>query len=347
MNLRIKYHDNLKFMAFIMVICIHVVATYLYGGVPIKTFSGMFLNIINSISRVCIPIFFMVSGVFLYNKKEIEFKKFYINKFINIIVPFLLIATFTFVIENRYNLNFIVLKEFIKSILQQTYTFHFWYVYALIQILLLSPFLSKIVHSSSKEELIILIFILFLGTCFINSIDDLILLLKKSLHMELFPNIFGYIGYTFLGYYLANNDITKKQYNSILIIGFLSLIYTIGCTFYISDYLTFETFNKYNTVNVLLSSIAIFLLFKKIFNKQYFFTGFTKFTYFGYLVHMLFLNFFVYRFNLINPVTGFVSIVINVIMGVMCTATASLCFGYLYYVFDDKIKSITKYKQKN
>lgn len=340
MESRIKYHDNLKFLAFIMVICIHAASAYLLGGVPIKTFSGMFLNIADSFSRACIPIFFMVAGVFLYKNKEINLKKFYINKFVNIIIPFILIATVTFIIENRYNLNFIVLKDFVRNMLQQTYSFHFWYVYALIQILLLAPFLRKIIHTSSKAEILILIIILFLGTCFINSANGLLILFKKSLQMELFPDIFGYIGYTFLGYFLANNDISEKHYNLFIIFGLLSLIYTVLCTFYTSDFAPITTFYKYNTVNILLQSIAIFLIFKKLFNKKYFFTGLVKFTYFGYLVHMLFFNFFINRINLLNPINGLVSIVVNVIMIILCTMVASICFGYLYYLIDNKIKKM-------
>ncbi len=341
---RTKYYDNLKFIAFFMVIFIHAGAKYLYdGGVPIQTFSGMFVNIIYSFSRPCVPIFFMVSGALLYKSKDINIKKFYKNKFFNIILPFLIVASLTFVIDTRYNLNFASIIDFIKKILEQNYTYHFWYVYSLIQILLLAPLLKKVVDKSNKKEFLIYIFVLLLGTCFITSIDDFFILFHKTLNMKLLPNIFCYIGYTFLGYYLANNDLSKKSFNLILILALLSIIYTIFGTFYISSFASFETFYKYDTVNVLFPSIAMFILFKKYFDKKYFFTGFANFTYYGYLIHILILNFFVNKLNAFNPVTGFKSLAINLLIAVICTGIFALCFGYLYYVIDNKIKKRTKH----
>ncbi len=340
MTTRIKYYDNLKFIAFIMVIVIHVGSRYLYdGGVPMQTFSGTFINILYAFSRPCVPIFFMVSGALLYKGKDINIKAFYKNKFFNIVLPFLIVATFTFVVDNRVNLNFTSVKDFIKRILEENYTFHFWYIYSLIQVLLLAPFLKKIVDRSNKRELLIFISVLLLGTCLVASIDDVFVLLHKSLEMKLFPNIFCYIGYTILGYYLANNDLSKKQVNWVFALSLVSIIYTVLCTFYISPFADFETFYKYDSINVMFPSIAMFIIFKKHFDKKYFFTGFANFTYYGYLVHILILNFFVDRLNASNPVTGFKPLAINILIAVICTGIFALCFGYLYHIVDSKIKN--------
>jgi len=339
MTSRIKYYDNLKFIAFIMVIVIHVGSRYLYdGGVSVESAAGTFINISYCLSRACVPIFFMVTGALLYKNKDISIKKFYKNKFFNIVLPFLIIASFTFLVDNWHDINFISITDFVRKILEENYTFHFWYVYSLIQILLLAPFLKKIVDKCNKKELLILIFVLFLGTCLVTSIDDIFILFHNSLNMKLFPNIFCYIGYTFLGHYLASNDISKKHFNLFLILSLISMIYMGLCTYYISEYANFETFYSYTTINVLFPSITMFLIFKKFFNKKFFYTGLTKFTYYSYLIHILILNLFVDKLNVSNPIEGFKSVFINTTVAIICTAIFSLLFGYLYYIIDGKIR---------
>ena len=339
MTTRIKYYDNLKFIAFIMVIVIHVGSRYLYdGNVSIGSATGTFINISYCLSRACVPIFFMVSGALIYKGKDINIKNFYKNKFFNIVIPFLVIATFTFLIDSRNDINFVSINDFIRSMLEEKYTFHFWYIYSLIQILLLAPFLKMVVQKCSKKEFLTLIIVLFAGTCLVTSIDDIFLLFRDSLDMKLFPNIFCYIGYTYLGHYLASNEISKKNYNIFLILSLISMIYMGLCTYYISKYANFEIFYRYTTLNVLFPSISMFLIFKKFFNKEFFYTKLTKFTYYSYLVHILILNFFVDKLNLYNPVEGFKAVFINIIVATIFTAIFSLLFGYLYYFLTNMIK---------
>jgi surface polysaccharide O-acyltransferase-like enzyme len=340
MTTRIKYYDNLKFIAFIMVIVIHVGSRYLYdGNVSIESAAGTFINISYCLSRACVPIFFMVSGALIYKGKDINIKNFYKNKFFNIVIPFLVIATFTFLIDSRNDINFVSINDFVRKILEERYTFHFWYIYSLIQILLLAPFLKKIVERCSKKEFLTLIIVLFAGTCLVASIDDVFLLFHDNLDMKLFPNIFCYIGYTYLGHYLSSNEISKKNYNLLLILSLISMIYMGLCTYYISEYANFEIFYKYTTINVLFPSISMFLIFKKFFNKEFFYTKLTKFTYYSYLIHILILDFFVDNLNLYNPVVGFKSVFINIIVATICTAIFSLLFGYLYYFLNNVIKN--------
>lgn len=339
MTTRIKYYDNLKFIAFIMVIVIHVGSRYLYdGSISVESASGTFINLSYCLSRACVPIFFMVSGAILYKSKDISIKSFYKNKFFNIVIPFLIIASLTFLIDNRNTIDFISIEDFVRRILEQNYTFHFWYIYSLIQILILAPFLKKIVDKCNKKELLILITILFLGTSLLASIDDIFVLFHDNLDMKLFPNIFCYIGYTFLGHYLSSNDISKKNFNLFLFLSLISMIYMGVCTYYISGYADFEIFYKYTTINVLFPSITMFLIFKKFFNKKFFYTGLTKFTYYSYLIHILILNFFVDKLNAFNPIQGFKSVFINITVAIICTAIFSLLFGYFYYFLDSKIR---------
>jgi len=282
----------------------------------------------------------MVSGALLYKSKNIDIKNFYKNKFFNIVIPFLIIASFTFLIDNRNDINFALIKDFVRRILEQNYTFHYWYIYSLIQILILAPFLKKIVEKCNKKELLILIIVLFAGTCLIASIDDIFILFNDNLDMKLFPNIFCYIGYTFLGHYLSSNDISEKNFNIFLILSLISMIYMGVCTYYIARFADFEIFYKYTTINVLFPSITMFLIFKKFFNKKFFYTGLTKFTYYSYLVHILILNFFVDKINVYNPIEGFKSVAINIIIATICTAIFSILFGYIYYFLDSKIKGV-------
>ena len=88
--------DILKCIAIIMVIFIHIVASELYRYGEISGNRWMTANIIDSFSRMCVPIFVMVSGFFLLRKDE-DVKVFFKKRFVKIIPKFFIYSVVFFI----------------------------------------------------------------------------------------------------------------------------------------------------------------------------------------------------------------------------------------------------------
>ena len=67
---RIYYMDYLRTIAIIGVLSIHAAAPYvaMYQKVDFSMWEAVIIH--NSLSRWCVPIFFMISGALLLGKKE-------------------------------------------------------------------------------------------------------------------------------------------------------------------------------------------------------------------------------------------------------------------------------------
>lgn len=86
---RIDYFDFLKGISIISVIIIHIAYFFQWMN-PYN--NDLFINILNNLLRFTIPVFFICSGVLLasFDNSKIKLSKYYYNKFIRIIVPYLI-----------------------------------------------------------------------------------------------------------------------------------------------------------------------------------------------------------------------------------------------------------------
>ena len=144
--MRKEKYDNinlLKFIATICVILIHVVSGDLYKYGTVSNSDWNIANAINSISRICVPVFLMVSGALLLSKDE-SIEDFFKKRFLRIIPKFLLFSIFYYLIDVYYLHHQV--HNFIVSLLQGEVFYHLWYVYMILGIYLLAPFLRKFIH---------------------------------------------------------------------------------------------------------------------------------------------------------------------------------------------------------
>ena len=85
-NKRVYYLDILRVIACLSVIMIHVTANYLYTNFGSVNF--VISNIINSLSRIGVPLFVMISGSLLLNSEYTLSKQKLINRIIKMIFEY-------------------------------------------------------------------------------------------------------------------------------------------------------------------------------------------------------------------------------------------------------------------
>lgn len=310
---RLLYLDWLRIFATVAVVTIHVTA----GVVTINLFSGQTQwlsgNLFETISRWCVPMFVMVSGALLLNdEREYTYKNFLVKRVSKVFIPLLgwsIIYYSYFVYQGHYAFS---VKNFIKRFSTGDIYVHFWFIYMILGLYLITPLLKILVKNATKKDVkyFLLLWI------YISVIAKLMrYLIGFSFNVELHFTT-NYVGYYILGYYLFKYEITRKWRTVIYASGFLGLFATFFLTYIATrraDGVLQEFWYEYLSPNVLLVAVGLFVFFKyspigksaelsfipKVINN----------TSFGvYLVHMLVINILVTKFTIIwfdfHPILG-------------------------------------------
>lgn len=251
--------DFLRIVATLAVIIIHVEAPIWYTNS--FDFAWWTSNLFDAISRWCVPIFFMLSGMFLLKPNNTEnIKTFIIKRFSKVLIPFLVFALvyklWDFIIANQ-TLTF---KSLIKDLITGNIEFHFWFIYVILTLYLLTPILRKITSDREITRYFLVIWFIFvLSERYLEFFHNI----KIALNIQYFT---GYVGYFLIGYYLKDITLTKKQ-KYIALITFVLSVFVTAFGHYILNIGQSQRntyFTGYLTINVMLMSISIFLLFTNI-----------------------------------------------------------------------------------
>lgn len=248
--------DYLRSMSMIMVILIHVANIYSRDFDIISNTSFLFSLIYNTISRISVPLFFMISGALLLDRK---FDK---DKYLKRIYKYLLLIVAWDIIYLLWEYFFLgITYDNLFLLLIKPYRAHLWFLYTIFIIYLLQPFIKLFLDKLSRNFKIFF-FILWL------------ILSTLSMYNSLISGgftIFSDIGYFVIGKYLY--DFLKKQdltkYNFIIIIMF---IFSVAASIFLNYKASlqfnmfYNMFFAYRTPYIILSSFLIFILFYNLFH---------------------------------------------------------------------------------
>jgi len=252
--------DILKSIAVTLVIMIHVVSGELdlFGkGISMKNW--MIANILDTLSRMCVPLFVMVSGYLLLRKDEsvgIFFKK----RFIRIIPKFLIYSMIYYVfkvsfLHKPYPIN----ENFLTLLLKGNIFYHFWYIYMILGLYTITPFLRRVVRDIHKSYIIYFIYI-WTGFMVIIPFFEFIFKTKFMIYSPLGQ----YIGYFLIGYLIAEKP---PKINKITL--FSGYLISFGISVWVTYFYTvkegkfIDFFYNYHSIAVFLQSVLFFTLIMK------------------------------------------------------------------------------------
>ncbi len=264
----IVYFDILKILATFCVILIHITNRSWDSNAP-KTLEWFVCSIGNGIARWCVPIFVMISGA-CFLDKEITPKKLHSKYILKIFTTLVFWSTAYAILD--------VAKGYpIKDIWVQIICghYHLWFLYMLIGLYIIIPFVSLIARSKSLSRYFLIIAFVF--TFFIPTILAIIASISSGLSNTIiavmnkidFHFTLGYVAYYIIGYYLCKNDISKKIRIIIYILSGIGFIGAIGISFFSSVFHT-PLYDEYFSLFVLFESIGVFVLFKYTLGKKNF-----------------------------------------------------------------------------
>lgn len=132
---RIHWIDNLRALACMMVIMIHTTTFYVTQGLEVGEYNWLLANVLNSASRVAVPLFFMISGFLFFGHRPAGKKQ--LLRMACCLLFYSLVALLYMAL-----LTPISALGALGSLLQKPAFYHLWFFYAVMVIYLLSPLIQ-------------------------------------------------------------------------------------------------------------------------------------------------------------------------------------------------------------
>ncbi len=300
--------EFIRIFAIIMVLSIHVANVYIrsFGEVSDNYFLGAV--VFSSIARVCVPLFFMIGGIFSVGR-EYNRKKYWqrIAKFVLLLIVWSIIYYLT---KNGFhfkNINKVIVNSFYNADMTSR---HLWYMYPLIGIYIALPFIQNMCKNMNREleNLFLALWFCLSGLSFIylplsNAISGISH--KISYPVPLINSAY-YLGYFIAGYIIYNRfknvKLSRRQSLGCVAAYILSTALTTFLTYFVTikNGKYFDEATWYKGALVIIASFALFILvvtnedkFKALWIGKI-----SKHTLGVYLIHMVPLNIIKHFFDL-------------------------------------------------
>lgn len=306
--------DLIRVLACYLVMQTHVGELYYIGenGEFLSHEKNIWPAIFNSLSRVCVPLFIMISGYLLLPMKT-DYKTFLKRRFTRISSPFFIFCVFYdiyFYIIGKIELSDMFLNIPKIFINYGTEIGHLWYIYMIMGIYLYIPIISPWIRTAEKSHFYYYFIIWF------------ITLFSKYIHLK-FPEIWGEcywnntstfqsfignFGYAILGAFIK----LHLQENNFYIFSIFCYILGSGGTMFGFLYKRHEVDKvedveiswNFNNVNVAVATFGVFMILRKIeCNNEkvsWIINDIALKSYGMYLIHIFFLFLFKYIFDITN-----------------------------------------------
>lgn len=265
--------DIIRIFAFIFIVMLHTLNRQ-YG---LNIWMGGY-----AVISIGVNLFIMISGYLLLDKSE-PVKDFFRKRFLNILPLFLVFNIIYYYLSKMSLIRNLEGEMFIVP--------HFWYIYMILGMYLLTPWLRKVLAHAEKETIYVIV-LWFLS----NILNPYLKYFNlRDIPFSNFP-ISGFIGYYLLGYYFKKyRDRLKKvpfiYIAAVYVTGFLISVLTVKYILSTTGKREISFFDK-NSLGTFLMSVSFFVFWLKFeFKKR---NRIVKIiadsTYFAFLVHLIVLD---------------------------------------------------------
>lgn len=254
------YIEQLRILAIFAVVAIHCYGNYFNNSSIYGTRTWWAANLLNSLSRWSVPMFFMISGMLLLgSKKQESILEFMKKKMSKVLLPFFVWSVVYYVARGLVGDGIVSVGDFFQKLFQQNISYHLWFVYTLLNIYLLVPILKKMVAACQTKDIGYLWGILFLTTTMRPFINKFFGLYTSAF----FPLFDGYLGWFIFGYVINQIDFKKGWRILFYLLGMGGVIMSLWGSYAFSSQEQIDTFfNLGFQLNSYLVASALFLFFK-------------------------------------------------------------------------------------
>ena len=301
--------DILRIFAFVFIVMLHTLNRQYGLAVWMSGYA---------VISIGVNLFIMISGYLLLDRTE-TVKEFFRKRFFSILPLFII---FNIIYIYFYNHSFITIKKISAP--------HFWYIYMILGLYLLTPWLRKVLQYAEKETFYVVV-LWFL--C--NVLNPYMQFFRfPKIPFSHFP-ITGFIGYYILGYYLKKYRYKLEKIPFICVIG----VYITGFLISVlsTKYVLVTTGNRIsdffdkNSLGTFFMSISFFIFWIKFNfkNRNKVIRMISDSTYFAYLIHIIILH-YVIKISDEMIFKSVATIIISIITGIL--------YNYIKKILDEFYK---------
>ena len=265
---RLAYADLLRCTAMLAVIVVHITGGALEAS-PVGTPDFMVLNVYDGLTHWCVPVFVMLSGMFLLDPKHsLPPSKLFFGHMLRIAAALAVWGTAYALVERVqvHGLSWESVRAALYQVLLGKTCFHLWFLYMLLGLYLVTPVLRAFVRGAGRGDfhwffLLVFVFTFLLPTLLRLRPSQTVSLYQSYLNIKL---VLGYVGYYVLGYYLKEYTLSRPAEYLIYLLGIAGAAVTVGGTAWLSQQrgALAQTFYNYDSPNIALMSTAVFVLFR-------------------------------------------------------------------------------------
>jgi surface polysaccharide O-acyltransferase-like enzyme len=267
--------DILRVIACYMVVQIHTGEFYYIGdaGNVLNTADANCVGWYNSLCRICVPLFVIISGFFLFpvNDTRLFFKK----RFSRVAIPFVLwciLYAFYYYFTGAANINTTLVNILHIPINYGVDIGHLWFVYMLLGLYLFAPILSPWIQTASKKgmELYLILWGVAFTIPYIHLIFPEIWGEAFWNHTPMLYYFSGFLGYVVLANYIKRFYMQPRPWNYTLGIALIVVGYAITAFGFLHRLPTEKYVNtleltwSFETINVAMMAAGVFLMIKNI-----------------------------------------------------------------------------------
>ncbi|MEY8258622.1 acyltransferase [Erysipelotrichaceae bacterium 66-17] len=267
----------MRIIACFFVIFNHLPGYSLYGitDSPLKSWVYM---IPTMITRINVPIFFMISGTLLLTDKQESYKKIIQKRFMRIIYALALFTLILYLVsigQHQVKWSF---SQYLWYLFAEPIDIGgraYWYLYCYLGFLLLLPILRRITKGMTKADFILLLSVHFFFSSLIpivniiltsHGIDNIVISphFSEALDLALDKVMF----YPLIGYYIDHSIDLKntkpKQIILLCLFGIAGIVVSNICTYYEGTHGDMIFTQNYVSLFDYISTICVFILIKYI-----------------------------------------------------------------------------------
>ena len=213
MQQKINWIDNLRGIACMMVVMIHTTSWYITNANVVTPFSWDLSNVLNSASRVSVPLFFMISGYLFFGERSAQQRH-----FVRIGLCLLFYSVIALIYMKLFTPISVGLS--LRYLFQKPVFYHLWFFFAIIVIYLLSP----LIQVKKTSAMVVLGVMVLLGVIANpNTVPQTIGNMKwLPINLYIRGDTFYYVLYGLLGRAVGMLD-TQKGWISGLAAGLFAL----------------------------------------------------------------------------------------------------------------------------
>lgn len=162
---RIVYLDFLRCFAILLVIVLHSIANTIVNPAFYQLPSWYLCMAVDPFDRAAVPLFFMISGALLLNRSGTErVGAFYRHNLPKLLVPLAAWSVIYYFFYGAREGRTLSLTEFLGQLLGQGVSFHMWFIYSLLGLYLLCPFLKRVTDQCTVGQLAALLGVILFPT---------------------------------------------------------------------------------------------------------------------------------------------------------------------------------------